>query len=202
MSKKVLLTGFRPFQGEAINPSELLLTAVSKEMGNSDFIHTLTLPVSFRRSWEILKSELEKNYDVIFLLGQAGGRNRIGLERVALNWWEGPADELGESLPTGSIEPGASPAYFTSLPLTEWKGLLSQQRIPVEISLSAGGFVCNYLYFQALKRVAEQKIRTQVCFVHVPYIPTQVVTKPAGTPWMDFEQMTKGVLALIEASQK
>ena len=58
---KILVTGFKPFLGEKINPSEMLAVELAK---NFSEITSLLLPVEFGKSFEILKKRQE--YFVLF----------------------------------------------------------------------------------------------------------------------------------------
>lgn len=194
-SSKILVTGFGPFLGEKINPSEILLEWLKEDFSLK--VDTLLLPVSFKQAPGILLGHLSQgDYDLIILLGQAGGRAKINLERVALNWVEtGTSDEDSYRPRPGVISQEGDSALFSTSPLTEWRDKLIEKKLPVEISLSAGGFVCNYLYYHALQWVQENKKTAGACFIHVPYLPEQVLDKP-GIPSMELEQM-KIVLAHI-----
>lgn len=194
--RKILVTGFEPFLNEKINPSKILLDWLKR-----DFAHqaeTLLLPVSFTEAHKHVKSYLQQNtYDVILMLGQAGGRNKVSLERVALNWIETEhPDEDGYKPSRGVIEEGAASALFTSAPVTTWKEVLIQKDLPVEISLSAGGYVCNYTYYQILQWLKANGKASAACFIHVPYLKEQVADKTPGTPYMELETM-KEVLTEI-----
>jgi pyroglutamyl-peptidase len=69
---KILITGFNPFLGESVNPSEQIALELSRsESGVQVFI----LPVEFKKSFEILEKEIEKNQpDFLIMIGQATGR--------------------------------------------------------------------------------------------------------------------------------
>jgi pyroglutamyl-peptidase len=191
---KLLLTGFEPFLGEKINPSQLLVEAVA-ESGKHGWVDTKILPVSFNSAPEILLQKFKsKKYDGLIMLGQASGRSLISLERVALNWVESrAADETGFTPATGPIDPRMKEAYFSSWPLGEFKKHLESSKVPVEISFSAGGFVCNYLYF----KMASAGAGKPCMFMHVPYLPEQTVNKP-DQPSMEFSVMKKGLFSLLE----
>ena len=45
--KKILVTGFEPFAGSQLNPSQLLVTALQKEEIPGAKLETLILPVEF-----------------------------------------------------------------------------------------------------------------------------------------------------------
>ncbi len=196
-NSRILVTGFRPFQGESINPSEILLEWIKKDFSIEHGIDTLLLPVSFTQGPAVLREQLStKVYDVILLLGQAGGRSKVSLERVALNWIETETPDEDQQIPRqGAIEEGIESALFSPLPLSEWKEKLVKMNLPVEVSLSAGGYVCNYVYFQTLRNLQKDEITSKTCFIHVPYLPEQVVDK-GNTPSMELETM-KSILRVI-----
>jgi pyroglutamyl-peptidase len=192
---KLLLTGFEPFLGEKINPSQMLVEAVNSS-GDFPWVDTLILPVSFKSCPEILLQKFSPDeHDGVLMLGQASGRDVMSLERVALNWVEArAADETGYIPPTGPIDGRLREAYFSKWPLGEFRKHLETQKVPVEISLSAGGFVCNYLYF---RMSAAMSWTAKPCmFMHVPYLPEQTANK-TSEPSMDFAVMKKGLFELL-----
>ena len=191
--KKILITGFEAFLGEKINPSSLLLQRVSSFPG----VDTLLLPVSFERAFAQLQNfSKDKNYDAILMLGQAGGRAKISLERVAVNWRENAnADNDGTiARPGHLIDENKEKAFFSTLPLEAMKHALERLQIPVEISFSAGAYVCNDLFFKVADSL--QSKQTLCGFIHVPYLPEQTENKP-GTPSLSLETMERAVKALI-----
>lgn len=195
---KILVTGFRPFLGESVNPSELILGEIQNKF--EDEVRTLLLPVSFYQSSEMLLSHLEQNdYDLILLLGQAGGRAKISLERVALNWIETEHPDEDQYRPEqGPIFPDSDEvALFTSLPISQWKEDLNSSTASVEVSLSAGGYVCNFLYFQTLKWLREKNKANNVCFIHVPYLSEQVVNK-VNVPAMSLHEMSEIIFKILK----
>lgn len=194
---RLLLTGFEPFLGEKINPSQLLVDEVAR-LSEFSWVETMILPVSFRTAPAILlKKMMSEKYDGVVMLGQASGRDKVSLERVALNWVESrAADETGFTPTTGPIDPRMKEAYFCSWPLGEIKEVLSSKEIPVEISFTAGGFVCNYLYFS----IASQ-VRVPSLFVHVPYLPVQTADKP-NQPSMEFNTMKSAVFEILNFLKK
>lgn len=196
-SSRILVTGFRPFQGESINPSEILLEWIKKDFSIKHGVDTLLLPVSFNQGPLVLLEQLSiKSYDVILLLGQAGGRSKVSLERVALNWVETEKPDEDQHTPRqGIIEEGQESALFSQLPLSEWKEQIVKMNLPLDVSLSAGGYVCNYVYFQTLRHIQKNQLSSKACFIHVPYLPEQVVDK-GNAPSLDLETM-KNILRLI-----
>ena len=193
--KKLLLTGFLPFLGESINPSQQLIESLT--LDDQAWVDTLLLPVSFKAAPETLFQHLsQKNYKSVVMLGQAGGRSCISLEKVALNWVEtNHPDENGYTPKMWLIDPTADKAFFSEWPLQELEKNLKAKNIPVEISFSAGTFVCNYLYFRTAAELALMK--RSCLLIHFPYLPEQTVNKK-GTPSMEFSVMQKGLQEILQ----
>jgi pyroglutamyl-peptidase len=195
MTSKLLVTGFQPFLNETVNPSGLLLEALAPEF--SQQIETLLLPVSYKKSASTLRARWKAKgpYRGLLMLGQAAGRKAVCLERVALNWSETSiADEDGERLKPGPLRPEAPSAVISEFFPSSWKDLLNAEG-PTEISFSAGTYVCNSIYFEALSRLCADK--TPALFVHVPYLPEQTLTKPEQ-PSLSFEIQKKILRRLIQ----
>ena len=190
---RILVTGFEAFLGETINPSGLLL----KSAALIPRVDALPLPVAFEKAFPILKTQLQKeNYHFVLLLGQAARRDKISLERVAINWRETEnADNEGvTAIPGHNILPETENAFFSTLPLDEMLVALQALEIPVEISYTAGAYVCNDLFFKTAHLL--QNTHTRCGFIHVPFLPEQVVQKP-GVPSMPLATMEKALKALI-----
>ncbi|WP_374078202.1 pyroglutamyl-peptidase I [Bdellovibrio bacteriovorus] len=197
---RVLVTGFCPFLGEKINPSEILLDWLKRDFSLQDKVDTLLLPVSFATAATLLRERLDKkNYDVILMLGQAGGRSKVSFERVALNWIETEKpDEDGVTPKQGLIVEGKESALFSTFPINQIKDDLVLKKLPVSVSLSAGGYVCNYVYYQTLLWLQQNHITSQACFIHVPYLPEQVVDK-TDMPAMELDVMKRVLEEILQA---
>ena len=83
--KRLLITGFEPFGGESTNPSWDAVERLPDEVGG----YTLTklrLPVVFGLAARtVLDAARELQPDVILSIGQAGGRDAVTPEMVAIN---------------------------------------------------------------------------------------------------------------------
>jgi pyroglutamyl-peptidase len=191
---QILLTGFEPFANESINPSKELVRSAAFHGVESH----LVLPVSFQRAFPKIKQSLDsKEFSDILMLGQAGGRTQVCLERVALNWVEtAVADEDGQLEKGRVIEPGASPAWISPYPIREWCDAGRLQNLPMEVSNTAGTFVCNDLSFKVAQWSLGKNVRW--LFVHLPYLPEQVIQKPNGVPSMDLISMKKCIQFIID----
>jgi pyroglutamyl-peptidase len=183
---KVLITGFEPFQKEKLNPSCEILKQLP------DKFEKIVLPVSYKRSFAGLEKLLQQNdYDHIFMLGQAGGREKICLEKVAMNFVGAKIpDEDGQYLEDQLIDPTAPQSFISNQPIEAWIENLPKDK--VMISQSAGSFVCNYLYFKTLYWLALNRKTTHAVFIHLPWMPQQ-----NKTPHMSLDEMAQIFLKIL-----
>ena len=193
--KQILLTGFEPFQKESLNSSQELVQAFAgrKNLG------TLILPVAYQKTGSVIRAEMaETDYDFILMFGQAGGRKCIELERVAINLEDSDkADEEGELRTQHKISARGPDAFLNPLPLRDWTQYLQKKNHPVEISFSAGAFVCNSLYYQVFEMLKTNRSQVQALFVHLPYLPEQLPGKSEGTPSLPLTAMKAAVEDLL-----
>jgi len=199
--KKVLLSGFEPFGGEKVNPSlELvrsLALACEKENVAGVQVHVVELPVVFGDSVQKLKQEIDRlDPDVVIGIGQAGGRTALSIERVAINLDDAVIPDNAQNQPIDcAIETAGSDAYFSNLPIKRMMKAARQAGVPAIISNTAGTYVCNHLMYGILHLI--RNTDKMGGFIHIPYLPEQVVTKPRQ-PSMALETMLKGMLAMIK----
>ena len=67
--------------------------------------------------------------------------------------------------------------------------------IPVTVSLSAGAFLCNHVFYVAQNKFAGSNVLSG--FVHVPLMDSQAPEFP-GLPTMPLDQMVTAVRAMLE----
>ena len=80
---RVLLTGFTPFGGEAVNPA---LEAVKRVRCPEAEVRVLEVPTVFGESSRVVTAAMDAfRPDVVLCVGQAAGRSAVTPERVAIN---------------------------------------------------------------------------------------------------------------------
>ena len=164
----MLLTGFEPFGADAVNPSGEAVSVVAERWGGPEVLVTAVLPVTFEGAAQRLRELLsEHRPDIVIASGLAGGRDAIGVERIAVNLLDAriPDNDGAQPVDVPSI-PGAPSAYFATLPVKAIARRVSDAGIPAEVSHSAGTFVCNHVFFTALEAAASG---TRGGFIHVPW---------------------------------
>jgi len=190
---KVLLTGFEPFGKATLNPSGEIVKQIS-----GDNIVTAILPVAYAQSAERLLALIaEHKPDVVICLGQAEGRTHISPERIAINLDDARlADNEGVIRNDVPIVAGGPVAYESTLPIKEIIKAINDAGVPAAVSLSAGAFLCNHVFYVAQDYFKGTRVRSG--FVHVPLMDEQAGEFP-GLPTMPLVQMVKAVRTMLEA---
>ena len=203
---KILITGFDPFEHEPINPSWETVRRLPDKVDGAEIIK-VQIPTSFVRSGEVLRGAIvEHDPDVIISVGQAGGRFAINPERVAINIDDGRiADNDGEQPIDVPVREDGPPAYFSSLPIKAMVTAMRRAGFPAAVSNTAGTFVCNHIMYSILYMIDREFPGKRGGFIHVPYIPQQIVNKP-NLPSMSIEDMTTvltaGLGAVVEYADR
>lgn len=187
----VLLTGFDAFGGARENPSWLAVQALDGEEFNGHMLVAAQLPTTFIGSLQVLANLLKLHKPVLVIcVGQAGGRNALSIERIAINVIDARLpDNAGEQPIDRPVVAGGPAAYFSNLPVKAMLCALQQAGVAAEISQTAGTFVCNQVFYGLMHALATQHgfKRTRGGFIHVPFMPGQ------GTPYMPLADMVQGL---------
>ena len=194
---KILVTGFEPFDQEKINPSYEAVKALEDHIGDFDLIKK-EIPCVRQKSYFVIKEYLEKeDLSAIILVGQAGGRKGISLEKIAVNMddYRIPDNEGNQPKNEIIVEDGPA-AYFSTLPIEKFLEKLTEENIDAHISYHAGTYVCNHVFYQTMHALSERKKTIPCGFIHVPYIPEQ--GKDDTVPIMSLEEITRALKIMIE----
>lgn len=149
----------------------------------------------------IIEQIHELQPDIIIMVGQAGGRKEISLERIAINLDDSKIpDNHGVTPLNDPISIFGPVAYFSTLPLQEISYELQKANIPVALSNTAGTYVCNHVFYSVMHEL-EQLNNNQIKagFIHVPYETNQVINKE-NTFSMDLDIITHALEIIIETT--
>lgn len=197
--KQVLLTGFEPFGGEALNSSE----AVARELHGATLarhhVTSILLPCVFGAALKELRLQLKRVAPALVIcLGQAGNRAAITPERVAVNLDDARIpDNAGQQPLDRPVVKGAPAAYFSTLPVKAIVQALRAAGIPAALSSTAGSFVCNHVFYGLRHHLARRAPTVRGGFIHLPRLPEQAAR---GEPSMTFETMARGIRLAIETA--
>lgn len=194
---KILVTAFDPFGGEAVNPALEAVKGLPSQVAGADIV-TVEVPTVFGRSIAVVQAAMEQHQpDAVLCVGQAGGRPAVTPERVAINIDDAriPDNEGNQPVDTPVVEAGQT-ALFSTLPVKAMVQAITEAGLPSSLSNTAGTFVCNHLMYGVLHATAGTPVRAG--FVHVPFIPEQVVDKPE-MPSMPLADITRALEAALAA---
>jgi pyroglutamyl-peptidase len=198
---RVLVTGFEPFGGHPENVSWEVARRVSCYSADGLELAVELLPVSFTRVAHSLHKAVERyTPDVVIMLGQSALTDRVKLERVALNLMDSAmGDNDGYKPNEEPIYSGENNALFTTLPIKRLHAAIVDDGIPAKISTSAGVYVCNRLYYEALRMC---KCGTmQALFIHLPLYEEQTTTNSEARR-MPMADMVKAIEKIINEVTK
>jgi pyroglutamyl-peptidase len=167
-----LVTGFSPFGGDAINPSYEAVRRLPSRIGNLQVV-TAELPTSFARAPRRLRALIARAQpDLVLCVGLAADRDALCVERVAVNLCDARIPDNDGAQPACRPVVRRAPAtYFSTLPVENIAKALSRTGLRAEISMSAGTFVCNHVFYGLMHEAAKRqrgKIALRAGFVHVP----------------------------------
>ena len=190
---KILVTGFEPFATSSLNPSGEIVKAL-----NAPDLVTAILPVVFGQASAQLRELIDLHEPTAVLcLGQAEGRSVMTPERIAINLDDARiADNEGNQPLEQRIIADGPDGHFSTLPIEKMVTSMKAAGIPASISLSAGTFVCNHIFYVLQDYLKDSSIKSG--FMHVPLMDEQRREFPT-LPTMPIRQMVTGVQISLDA---
>jgi pyroglutamyl-peptidase len=195
---KALVTGFEPFGGDRVNASLEAVRRLPSRVGELE-IATAELPTSYARSLAALEDAIIRADPAIVLcVGQAGDRSAVCVERVAVNLQHARIPDNDGARPMDvPIAPGAPAAYLSTLPVRAAVAALRAQELPAQVSMSAGTFVCNHVFYGLMRLAAARRHAFRGGFLHVPALSGHAADGAAGMP---LESIVVAITTVLEAA--
>ena len=167
-----LVTGFDSFGEIAVNPSAETLQYLPStlDLGKTIPINKLILPTAGQEAWDKLSRKIAKIKNeplILIMTGLATSRSCISLERFAVNVRDYRIpDNEGRELHEDYIDESGPDALRSNLPLQQLNDYLLERKHFSEVSNHAGSFICNEIYYRALRKLL--KPYNALIFVHLP----------------------------------
>ena len=202
MATTILLTGFGPFPGAPVNPTETLVRELAQRSqpggaGPRRLAHV------FHVSYQTVDRELpelieRERPDALVMFGLASRSRVVRIETLARN-------ALSSSLPDAS---GCTPGTATitaegpqklamPAPVDRLLTAARSTGVPVRRSRDAGGYLCNYLCWRAAEAATSGSPRLAT-FVHVP--PVQISAAGSQRSPLTFDDLLQVGEAIIQAA--
>lgn len=168
---RILVTGFTPFPGAPVNPTQHLIQSLRQWpqwLESLGEIRLAVLPVEYGA----VPGELEalgRDFapDIAVHFGLSARATGFTLERLARN-----ANAIGRVDNSGSLPPAAifdgDADIASTLPLQAIARQLEGQGLPVAWSDDAGGYLCNYTFYLACSPRFSGYRPSMAGFIHVP----------------------------------
>ena len=160
---RILITAFEPFGGAETNITQSILSLLPDSFADWA-IEKVCLPVSFKRAPIMLREAIATySPDLVIVLGQCPAGENIRFERFAINMMDSKqADNDGIALYEQTIYLSAPLALQTPCSVRTLVENCTKQGLLVVASNSAGSYVCNRVYYEALW------LQQRAIFMHIP----------------------------------
>lgn len=200
--KTILLTGFEPFNGAAVNPSWEAVRALDGWSGPGFQVVARQLPCVFGRAGEALRAALaDVRPDLVIAVGQAGGRAELSVERIAINIDDASIlDNAGQQPVDAAIAADGPAAYFSTLPVKAIVAALRLRGFAAGVSQTAGTFVCNHVFYGLLHATVGTAVKAG--FIHVPFLPEQAAERPERPASMALTDIVDGLRIAVEVAME
>ncbi|HVW57460.1 MAG TPA: hypothetical protein VHC00_17425 [Rhizobiaceae bacterium] len=167
---RLLVTGFEPFPGAPVNPTEGLVQTLRKEppQGPSAF-RAEVLPVDYTKVGAAL-SEIGREFrpDIAIHFGLAAQCHGFRLERIARNSFAGARPDNAGAMPSAEKICDAPAELPSNLPLQAIHDALTAEDLPVEWSDNAGAYLCNMVFTLSRAHACDGFSPAMSGFIHVP----------------------------------
>ena len=196
---KVLVTGFEPFGGETVNASLEAVRRLPQRIGVLE-IARAELPTSYARSIPALESAIARAQpQLVLCVGQAADRAALCVERVAINLQDARIPDNDGVQPVDvPVVPGGPAAYLATLPVRVAVAALHAAELPAQLSMSAGTFVCNHVFYGLMHLAATGNRRFRGGFLHVPGLPQR--PRENDPRAVTLEDIVRGIGIVLEAA--
>ena len=141
--KRILITGFMPFNNASLNPAWEAVKGVTAPEG-VELVKKEISVVFGQAIDELLQAVEELHPDAVICVGLAQGRNGITPERVAINVNDARIPDNAGACPVDeAIRADGPAAYFTKLPIKAIVEAINAAGIKSQVSNTAGTYVCS-----------------------------------------------------------
>lgn len=196
----ILVTGFPPYKDE-INASGTLIASLRDDPPAEirsllPRLHFRLIPFddsSYDAESDSLKRALREALEevkptVCIFTGQAPGRDKITVERAAINIF---MDRI--------IETNGPVGFWATLPgQDELPHVLSDHGIPAGHSNYAGCHLCNHILYSTCYLHSSGVFDLKAGFIHLPVLPEQTATRHPDAPSMPLLQLRQAMTVIIQ----
>jgi pyroglutamyl-peptidase len=205
---RVLIAGFGPFPGAPFNPTALLTAALARRRRpalSEIEIESHVFTTAYTEVHRDLRRLFARRPDIVLIFGLAAGRRHVSVETRARNAVSLLFPDAGGRRPQhATIDIGEPRSRAGNTPSVSLLSALRRSGIRAHLSRDAGRYLCNYVYWQALRHVDGK--RPLVQFVHIPHIATAARRGTLKRRRPSLARLTRAcenlLIALVAASRR
>lgn len=178
----ILITGFGPFPGAPLNPTQVLVRTLAHRRyspGVRCIAHV------FATSYQGVDQELpallaREKPDALIMFGLASRARHIRIETQARNTLNSVVPDAAGAVPRTCVIAAAAPAALKlRVPAPRLVAAVRAAGMRAALSVDAGNYLCNYASWRAAEAARNGTPRL-VAFVHVPLRPALADLLKAG----------------------
>lgn len=172
----ILVTGFGPFPGAPVNPSQRLVDHLHRRKATTHAglrIVTHVFATSYAAVDANVPSLLKRHHpQALLMFGLAATAKGLRIERRARNTLAPLPDHDGYVPAARKIEPGGKPTLTLPAPTSALLAAARDIGVAASLSSNAGDYVCNYLCWRAANAAGRPGGPRLAAFIHLPaYLP-------------------------------
>lgn len=207
--RTIIVTGFEPFGNYEYNPTQDLINEINTKYANRGYDNGLkvigiVLPCEYIRAFDILKEVIQReNPDAILNIGLSSEAKGIRFEKRFKNKMHHIkyADNIGYRPNHISILENGKPELNTTYNEVFYLiKLLRDEKIHVEVSEDANGFICNSLGYRVANHIKYLEKYIAHVFIHIPWTSDykgKISLEGTGKIFIEKEELNKAVDIMI-----
>lgn len=169
---RIAVAGFGPFPGVPKNPSAEIVRAIAKQprFRAADIaLDAAILPTAYGAAEAQLEQLIARKPDAIVLFGVAKNARHIRVETLARNRASVLHPDQARFTPAvAKLAPEGAARLKVRGPGTRIRSAIRQSGAKAELSINAGSYLCNAVFYRALAATAGHRPPPLTFFIHVP----------------------------------
>jgi pyroglutamyl-peptidase len=188
--KKLLITGFNPFDERNYNTSSEVLNLLPGTIHNFVLVKKI-IPVEWEKGQEVLAAHCEQEKpDAIFSMGMSKN-DFLQFEILARNHRKTElTDNCNKTPASAAICPSEPETLPCTWPLPPQLPFTFSNQLRMESSDDAGGYLCNQTFFLGTVYGSACSPTIPVAFVHIPPKP-----QDGGVPLSDIAESIRQIIS-------
>lgn len=169
---RIAVAGFGPFRGVPKNPSGEIVRAIAKLRrfpAASISVDAAILTTAYGEAERQLEMLLSQNPDAVVLFGVAGRAKHVRVETVARNRASLLHPDHARHTPVArKLNAAGIPDLKVRGSAIRIRNAIRQSGASAELSIDAGSYLCNAVFYRALAATTARKPAPLTFFIHVP----------------------------------